>query len=608
MILEDSLLITLMIVLPFLWFGLIPLLKKVGDKILPWIAVALAALVALPVFLLLPDVLAADATAITAAYDWVPSAGLIFSVFIDPIAIFMAAIASGIGFLVVLYSVKYMEGEKGLPRYYALIMLFVGAMIGLVVSDNLLVVYFFWEIVGLCSYALIAFNVEDPKAAKAGIKAFVTTRVGDIGLAIGIFVLYLATGTFSIQEIIAQAAAGTIDVTYLSFAGFMFILGAMGKSAQLPLHAWLPDAMEAPTTVSALIHAATMVNAGIYILVRMAPVFVTVDGWGTALLYLGGITALVAAIMAVVEPDLKRLLAYSTISQLGYMVFAVGLVFITAGVANMDGVFASMYHLMNHAVFKALLFLCAGAIIHSVGTRNMYEMRGLKKDMPITRWLMLIGALALAGFPIFSGFWSKDLIFAGAYEQELWIPLILVVVTAMLTVAYSLRMYFLVFEGESKRKTSAHETPGIMLIVLAILALGAVASWALVDMFSTSFEHFLPTTLPTIYESHVHPLGDFVSHTFTSVAFGISLVGIGIGAALYFMRNSLKTNKLSLWIIKFGRQGFGFDKFYEDVLVGVKKISIHLRKLQTGDANMNFVGVVIIMIVLLVMLIIQGVF
>ena len=601
MILDDSLLITLMIVLPFLWFGLIPLLKKVGDKILPWIAVALAGLVALPVFLLLPDILAADATPITAAYDWVPSAGLIFSVFLDPIAIVMAAIASGIGFLVVLYSTKYMEGEKGLPRYYALIMLFVGAMIGLVVSDNLLVVYFFWEIVGLCSYALISFNIEDPRAAKAGIKAFVTTRVGDVGLAIGIFVLYLATGTFSIQDPPPQAAAGSIDVTYLSFAGFMFILGAMGKSAQLPLHAWLPDAMEAPTTVSALIHAATMVNAGIYILVRMAPVFVTVDGWSIALLYLGGITALVAALMAVVEPDLKRLLAYSTVSQLGYMVFAVGLVFEVSGTANMDGVFASMYHLVNHAVFKALLFLCAGAIIHSVGTRNMYEMRGLKKEMPITRWLMLIGALSLGGIPFLSGFFSKDLIFAGAYEQELWIPLILVVVTAMLTFAYALRMYFLVFEGESKRKTSAHETPGVMLVVLAILAFGAIGSWILVDMFSLAFETFNLGV-------HHHPLGDFVSHTFTSTAFLLSLAALGIGVAIYFMRNKLKSNKAIKWIIKFGRQGFGFDKLYDDVLVGVKKISMRLRKLQTGDANMNFVGVVIIMIVLLVMLIMQGVF
>ena len=353
MLLDDTLLITMMVIMPFVFFGIIPLLKKIGDKALAWIAVAMAAIVAVPVFLLLPDIYASGAEAITATYDWIPTAGLTFDIFIDPLAIFIAAIASGIGALVVLYSTKYMEGEKGLPRYYALIMLFIGAMVCLVITDNLLVVYFFWEIVGLCSYALISFNVEDPRAAKAGIKAFVTTRVGDIGLIIGIFVLYLATGTFSIQETIALAQAGDISVNYMSFAGFMFILGAMGKSAQLPLHAWLPDAMEAPTTVSALIHAATMVNAGIYILARMAPVFVAVDGWTTALLYLGGITALVAAIMAVVEPDLKRLLAYSTISQLGYMVFALGL--------GLSGVFISQYHLLNHAIFKALLFLCAGA-------------------------------------------------------------------------------------------------------------------------------------------------------------------------------------------------------------------------------------------------------
>ena len=596
MLIDDTLLITLMIVLPFAFFGLVPLLKKLGDKALAWVSVLLAALVAVPVFLLLPDIYTSGAAPIVASYDWVPSAGLSFDVFIDPLAIFIAAIASGIGLLVVLYSTKYMEGEKGLPRYYALIMLFIGAMICLVITDNLLIVYFFWEIVGLCSYALISFNVEDPKAAKAGIKAFVTTRIGDIGLIIGIFVLYLATGTFSVQEIIALGQAGDINVNYLSFAGFMFILGAMGKSAQMPLHAWLPDAMEAPTTVSALIHAATMVNAGIYILARMAPAFVAVDGWTTALLYLGGITALIAAIMAIVEPDLKRLLAYSTVSQLGYMVFALGL--------GLSGVFISQYHLLNHAIFKALLFLCAGAIIHSVGTRNMYEMRGLKKEMPKTRFLMLFGALALAGIPIFSGFWSKDLIFAGAYEQELWIPLILVVVTAMLTVAYSLRMYFLVFEGEPKKERHVHETPGVMLLVLGILAVGAIASWAAVEMFSMGFSDFGLAGA----DFHTHYLGEFVNHTLTNLTVvGITLLGIGAGAGLWYGRNSLKSNKVSQWVIKYGRMGFGFDKLYDDVALGVKKLSIRLRKLQTGDANMNFIGVVILMLVLFVMLFMQGV-
>ena len=201
MLIDDTLLITLMVILPFAFFGLIPMLKKLGDKALAWISVGLAAAVAVPVFLLLPDVYTSGATPIIATYDWVPSAGLSFDIFIDPLAIFIAAIASGIGLLVVLYSTKYMEGEKGLPRYYALIMLFIGAMVCLVITDNLLIVYFFWEIVGLCSYALISFNVEDPKAAKAGIKAFVTTRVGDIGLAIGIFVLYLA------GQVASEAAA-----------------------------------------------------------------------------------------------------------------------------------------------------------------------------------------------------------------------------------------------------------------------------------------------------------------------------------------------------------------------------------------------------------------
>ncbi len=601
MLIDDTLLITFMVILPFAWFGIIPLFKRMGDKALQWIAVALAGTVAIPVFLILPDIYSSGAEPILASYDWIPSAELVFSVFIDPLAIFIAAIASGIGFLVVLYSVKYMEGEAGLPRYYALIMLFIGAMMCLVITDNLLIVYFFWEIVGLCSYALISFNVEDPKAARAGIKAFVTTRVGDIGLAIGIFVMFLAavdigataTEAFSIQWLIANASA--LPTNYVSFAGFMFILGAMGKSAQVPLHAWLPDAMEAPTTVSALIHAATMVNAGIYILARMAPIFVAVDGWTTALLYLGGTTALLAAIMAVVEPDLKRLLAYSTVSQLGYMVFALGL--------GISGVFISQYHLLNHAIFKALLFLCAGAIIHSVGTRNMYEMRGLKKEMPRTRFLMLFGALALAGIPIFSGFWSKDMIFAGAYEQELWIPLIMVVVTAMLTVAYSLRMYFLVFEGEPKKERHAHETPGIMLLVLGILAVGAIASWALIETFSMGFGDFHLAG----DDFHTHYLGDFVSHTFGSTAFLFSLAGIGVGAVLWYFRNSLKANKVSQWIIKYGRKGFGFDKLYDDTVLGVKKLAVRLRRFQTGDANLNFVGIVLMVIALIIMLAWQGV-
>jgi NADH-quinone oxidoreductase subunit L len=261
--------------------------------------------------------------------------------------------------------------------------------------------------------------------------------------------------------------------------------------------------------------------------------------------------------------------------------------------------FAAQFHLFNHSIFKALLFLSAGAIIHAVHTRNMYEMRGLKKDMPKTRWLMLVGALALAGVPIFSGFWSKDLIFAGALEEELWIPLALVVVTAILTVAYSLRMYFLVFEGEGKREHPAHEAPGIMLLVLAILAAGAVLSWAFVQVLSTAFTAGLGV--------HTHELGDFVVETFANVAVLLSLLALGVGFLLYWFRNQLKNNFITQEMMRHARKGFWFDDFYDSMALGVKKASLRLSRLQTGDANVNFIGIVLVILMLLAMLIWQGV-
>ena len=598
--LDDTLLITLIVLFPFISVGIIALMKKASEKIIAGVAVVFSLITALFVFLLVPDIFGSGATAITAAYDWIPSAGIVFGVHIDPLALILAGIAAGIGFLVVVYSLKYMEGKKGLARYYSLVMLFIGAMICLVITDNLLILYIFWEIVGLCSYALIAFDMEDPKAANAGIKAFVTTRVGDIGLIIGIFALYVGAiaipGTttadaFSIQYLIANATA--IPMHYLTIAAFAFIIGAMGKSAQLPLHDWLPDAMEAPTTISALIHAATMVNAGIYVLARMAPLFVTVDGWTTALLYLGGITALVAAIMAMVEPDLKRLLAYSTISQLGYMVFAIGL--------GLGGVFISGFHLMNHAIFKALLFLCAGAIIHSVGTRNMYEMRGLAKEMPKTHIFMLFGTLALAGIPIFSGFWSKDLIFHEAYAHELMIPLAIVVLTAIFTAAYSLRMYFLVFRGEGKRTTPAHEAPAAMWVPLALLAIGALLSWLAFEYVGNGFVTF------GFADVHVSPLPDFILDTFTSTAVLMSLLAIGIGAALYLARNELKHNAVVRGIIWAGRRGFGFNWLYDAVVRVVRWFGLRIRNIQTGDLNVNTVGFVIMLALVLFLMWFQGV-
>jgi NADH-quinone oxidoreductase subunit L len=600
MLLDDSILVTLIVLLPFISVGIIALMKKMSEKAIAGVGIVFSLITAILVFLLVPDIFGSGATAITESYEWIPSAGIVFGVYIDPLALLLAGIAAGIGFLVVVYSTKYMEGKTGQARYYALVMLFIGAMICLVLTDNLLVLYIFWEIVGLCSYALIAFDVEDKKAANAGIKAFVTTRIGDIGLIIGIFVLYVGAisvpGTttadaFSIQYLIAHGSS--IPMHYLAIAAFAFIIGAMGKSAQLPLHAWLPDAMEAPTTISALIHAATMVNAGIYVLARMAPLFVQVDGWTTVLLYLGGITALVAATMALVEPDLKRLLAYSTISQLGYMVFAIGL--------GLGGVFISGFHLMNHAIFKALLFLCAGAIIHSIGTRNMYEMRGLRKEMPKTHIFMLFGTLALAGIPIFSGFWSKDLIFHEAYTLELTIPLILVVLTAVLTAAYSFRMYFLVFGGESRRKEKAHPAPAAMWIPLALLGIGAIISWLLIDYLGSGFETFGFTDV------HAVPIADFIMDTFSGTAVLLSLLAILLGIGLYFSRNSLKHGRISEFIIWAARKGFGFNWLYNAVVRVVRWAGMRIRNLQTGDVNVNTVGFVLMILIILLLMLFQGV-
>ena len=280
MLFDSELLVWLALIFPFIGTALVPLVAYVGKSIRTAFAVIIGFFTAGTVLLLLPDIWIGRTEGLTYTFNWAPSIGLVFSVYIDPLAVMMAAIAGGIGSLVLLYSVKYMAGQEGLTRYYALVLLFIGSMIGLVFVDNLLVLYFFWEAVGLCSYALIGFYTQDPKAAKAGIKALVTTRVGDIGFLIGIFVLSSGAMTalgidfwqsLSIQYLIQNVSL--IPTETLTIAGFCFLLGAMGKSAQVPLHVWLPDAMEAPTTISALIHAATMVNAGVYLLARSLPLF-----------------------------------------------------------------------------------------------------------------------------------------------------------------------------------------------------------------------------------------------------------------------------------------------------------------------------------------------
>lgn len=597
----------LAIVTPIIGAALIPYVGKPDSKIRVWFAVLCGFLTAFFTLLLIPNITEKPVT-----FEWIP--GLITYAFsLDALSVLMATIAGVIGALVVLYSVKYMEGQEGLPRYYALTLLFIGAMIGLVLTDNLLILYFFWEIVGLCSYALIGFYYKDPKAARAGMKAFLTTRVGDVFLLIGILILYWATNTFSIRDIISTAS--TIPADKLSIAGFCFIIGAIGKSAQVPLHVWLPDAMEAPTTISALIHAATMVNAGIYLIARSYPIFHSVGGWLDTIMWVGVITALLAAVMAVVEPDIKRVLAYSTVSQLGFMMFALGV----------GGYFASQFHLMSHAIFKALLFLCAGAVIHEVGTRNMYEIDGSARSMKITRGTFLIGAFALSGIPIFNGFWSKDMILEAAWSGEKYIPLLLAVIAAAFTVAYSFKTYWLVFGKRKEQRKHVHEAHPCMTVPLLLLSFASIVSWLSVGYFSRWIIKYGPTV--EIEEITVLKL---IIETFTNPSILLTLVAICLGLTAFVYRKGITRAMLTryrvvydfvkigfgfdglyLWIIRrilsFGRVFLHrletvFDRFNYGVGYGSKKFCTSFRRTHTGNLNVNLFGIVLGILIMMFIL------
>jgi NADH-quinone oxidoreductase subunit L len=381
-----------------------------------------------------------------------------FAALIDPLSLLMLLIVTTVGTLVQVFSLAYMKTDTGYSRYFAGLSLFLFSMLGIVLASNLLLLFIFWELVGVSSYLLISHWFEKPAAADAGKKAFITNRIGDFGFLIGILFVWQLHGTL---DIIALADMGAVTTT----AGLLIFCGAMGKSAQFPLHVWLPDAMEGPTPVSALIHAATMVAAGVYMLCKLFFLF-TADAL-VIISWVGGITALLAALMAIQQNDIKRILAYSTLSQLGYMVMAVG----CAGPA------ASLFHLTTHAAFKALLFLGAGAVIYSCHhEQDIWKLGGLRKKLPLTYRAFVIGALALAGFPLMSGFFSKDAILAQAFvaNQPLFY---LGVVVALLTSFYMMRCVLVAFHGDARSEAAkeAHEAPGEMigpLLILSALSIG----------------------------------------------------------------------------------------------------------------------------------------
>jgi len=423
-------------------------------------------------------------------YVWLPSIPgneIRISLLIDNLSSLMLVLVSFLCLLIFIYSLGYMHEEEGKPRYYAEVSLFATGMLGTVSADNFLQLLIFWEIMGLCSYLLIGFWYHKPEAAAAAKKAFLVTRVGDVLFLVGVLVIWNEFGTLRFNEIAPRV--GLLSPQLLTLIPLLLFGGAVGKSAQFPLHAWLPDAMEGPTTVSALIHAATMVKAGVYLTARsfifLVPLAPGVQPPFTAILVIagiGGFTAIFAATMAVVNNDIKRVLAFSTISQLAYMFLGLGAgAYLMATEAvngepvNSAGYSAALYHLFNHAFFKALLFLSAGSVIHAVHTNDMRDMGGLSKSMPITSRVMLFGSLALAGIIPFSGFFSKGEILsvtfdAGADHPGFYLLYLLGLSTAFLTAFYAFRLWFMTFHGEYRGHEHPHESPRVMTTPLLILA------------------------------------------------------------------------------------------------------------------------------------------
>lgn len=545
------------VVLPIVAAGIVAVIGLFDERPVPHLAVAAGVLNAVFAVAMVPRL----GDGVSFKCPWLPGISD-FTIVFDGLGGIITVIASVLGALILVYSLRYMEHEHGKTRYYALVLLFIGAMSGLVLSGSLLSLYFFWETVGICSFSLIGFHYDDPRALKGAIKAFITTRIGDVGLIVGILTLYLSTSphTFDISTILERA--GSIAPGALALAAYAMLLGAMGKSAQAPLHVWLPDAMEAPTSVSALIHAATMVNAGVYLVARMYPVFSEVPGWTSTVTWVGVFTLLAAAFMALAAKDLKRMLAYSTVSQLGYMFFAVG-----AG-----GILASQFHLVSHAIFKALLFLSAGAIIHEAGTRNMDELSGARKRMPVTAAAFLLGVMGLSGVPPLNGFFSKDMVFAAAIEERAYVPLALAVFGAILTFIYSWRAYFKVFVGDvSASLRYAHEVRPAMKWPLLVLAAGTVTSWLLIGVQSGT----LPSPEPAgMTEAAGHAAGhaltplELVRETLTGPGFVLSLIIMACGylAVKNYDRLFQRLPGFARSFLSWAFDGFYFDRFYQQLL------------------------------------------
>lgn len=499
----------------------------------------------------------------------------------DAITSVMLIAITFVGSLIAIYSAGYMHGDQGYPRFFAVFSLFLFSMTGLVLADNYLLLYAFWEGVGLCSYLLIGFWFTKPSAAAAARKAFLVTRLGDVGFLIGILAIWANFG-YTLDFPTVFRLAPTKDPGLISAICLLLFCGAVGKSAQFPLHVWLPDAMEGPTPVSALIHAATMVTAGVYLVARSTPLFVLAPTAQAIVASVGAFTALLAALIALTQNDLKRVLAYSTVSQLGYMFLALGSATLIPGSNALVGfaVTAAIFHLFTHAFFKALLFLGAGSVMHAMG--NVIDMRrfsGLRKVMPTTHWTFLFGSLALAGFPLFAGFWSKDEILASVLaashegRPNAWLYMVLFIsalVTAGLTAFYTFRAYIMTFWGEEKIPHEAghhaHESPLVMCVPLIILAIGAaLVGFINAEPLTHWLSHYLGHVGSLAHTGEVEVSKPLVMGSSILVA----LAGIGFAWFVYAKQPGL-AGKLAdrfQWLYQQSLNKFHFDELYSFFIV-----------------------------------------
>jgi len=516
-------------------------------------------------------------------WTWMESGGFrpAITFYLDPISLIMILVVTFVGFLIHLYSVEYMHDDQDFPRFFAYMNLFVASMLTLVLADNLLLLYLGWEGVGLCSFLLIGFWYREPQNVKAARKAFFVTRCGDTAFALGLFLLFTHLGTLNIQDLLYRAAAQWAPGQGMAVAAAALLLGgAVGKSAQLPLQTWLPDAMAGPTPTSALIHAATMVTAGVYLIARTHTLFSLAPSVQLAVAIIGTGTMLLASFSALAQRDMKRVLAYSTISQIGYMFLALGL-----GAWS-----AAMFHLMTHAFFKALLFLAAGVVIHAVHEQDLYRMGGLRAELPLAFWSFVIGGSALAGLPLITaGFFSKDLILWQSWagpNGNVWFWLA-GMTGAMLTSLYTFRMILLAFFGPQQLHVRARSGFAVSSALIVLCVLSIVGGYVDTPPHfggSPRFSNFLGSVLPPLEEVHVGP----ITETFTALsAMLVFTVGLVLAYLLFGPQRERKPAENvveRLWLA-----GWGFDWIYNGLFV--VPFQWLTRKLASDPADLPVQGI-----------------